>query len=367
MSVDCVLVGSDSDGQKCYWGGKGKLVYKLSEAKVYSDYQAAERACKRIKKAKFFYNDVEAEQAADEEAGGEDLIKAKLACPVAKGEAEQASNGLDLKGYKRGEMLNEAQLLDTLGNCKERYEFYLLGYGHNAVMSNWFEGRCVQILDMLGYNDSINIVNQWRDEALEGKANEVAGDDRVNCPHCQQQVTTHLDGMVSEGTIEMNMHNGEPHYRLPAKEPVQAVCFSAQPVANGAEVQGLEDETLCDGCHYPLSECICSYLAAEQAKQGDTRAMQSLGHTSQTIAWVKAGEVKPEEFLPDVKHDPIYPPFVRQLIDARFLLEKIASVEFCNDCLMKLSPLLQDMSNILTQSINEHEENMRRVKQWDAR
>jgi hypothetical protein len=78
MSVDCVLVGSDGEGQKCYWGGKGKIVYKLSEAKVYSDYQAAERACKRIKKAKFFYNDVEAEQMTENITDFDELLEVTL-------------------------------------------------------------------------------------------------------------------------------------------------------------------------------------------------------------------------------------------------------------------------------------------------
>lgn len=52
----------------------------------------------------------------------------------------------------------------------------------------------------------------------------------------------------------------------------------------------------CDGCHY--EHCICDYLAAERASEGDTSAMESLGWTSYTIEQVEAGELEPEEFLP---------------------------------------------------------------------
>jgi len=249
---------------------------------------------------------------------------------------------VDLKGYKRGEARSESELMVSLEYGKECLETYTLQ--GNTAMTNWYQGRCMQILDILGYEDSIGIVHQWENEAL--KAKEVASDDRVNCPHCQQRVTTHLDGMgdnarvrcdecgkdlnfepdnevaseqvmdvtqlpdfdhligvtlermVSEGKIEMKFHNGEPHYGLPqTEEPVQAVCFSAQPVANGAEVPVLEDEPLCDGCHHV--RCICDYLAAERAVEGDIFAMKSLGHRNETITWVREGEIKPEEFLPD--------------------------------------------------------------------
>lgn len=194
MSVDCVLVGSDGEGQKCYWGGKGKIVHKLSEAKVYSDYQAAERACKRIKKAKFFYNDVEAEQAADE-----------------------------------------------------------VEYGINTA----YPGACCRC-------------GAFANETFEG-------DGKKYCWGCY----------VDKGYAKHSQ------YEDMTKEPVQAVCFSAQPVMSSEEVPVLEDETLCDGCHQPESQCYCEELAFEQAAEGDISAMQSLGYTSQTIAWVEAGEVEP--------------------------------------------------------------------------
>lgn len=65
-----------------------------------------------------------------------------------------------------------------------------------------------------------------------------------------------------------------------------------------AEADRIDHEatlTLCDGCHQ--YECICDYLAAERAAEGDTIGMESLGWTSQTIELVEAGELEPEEFL----------------------------------------------------------------------
>ena len=173
---------------------------------------------------------------------------------------------VDLKGYKRGKMPNKAELLRSLEIWKEIYEGHVV---KESDMSDWSQGHCEAILWALGYDtrDTQNIVTQWACEALEAK--QVAGEEAMD-------ITQHA---------------------LLTKEPVQAVCFSAQPVANGAEVPVLEDETLCDGCHH--ARCICSYLAAQQAAQGDISAMQSLGYTNETITWVKEGGIKPEEFLPD--------------------------------------------------------------------
>lgn len=53
--------------------------------------------------------------------------------------------------------------------------------------------------------------------------------------------------------------------------------------------------------------------------------------------------------------NPIYPPFIGQIIEARSLLEKVVSVELCPACVVKFSPLLQEISNLLMQSIDEHE------------
>lgn len=53
--------------------------------------------------------------------------------------------------------------------------------------------------------------------------------------------------------------------------------------------------------------------------------------------------------------NPIYPPFIGQLVAARFLLEQVVSVANCSDCVVKLWPLLQNISNLLMQSIDEHE------------
>jgi hypothetical protein len=53
--------------------------------------------------------------------------------------------------------------------------------------------------------------------------------------------------------------------------------------------------TLCDGCHQ--HHCVCDYMTAERAAEGDTRGMESLGWTPWTIKQVEAGQLEPEEFL----------------------------------------------------------------------
>ena len=56
-------------------------------------------------------------------------------------------------------------------------------------------------------------------------------------------------------------------------------------------------ETLCDGCHYPLDDCMCEYFAACRAADGDPAGMEILGYTDQSIRDVMDGEIEPEEFL----------------------------------------------------------------------
>jgi hypothetical protein len=138
----------------------------------------------------------------------------------------------------------------------------------------------------------------------EFEVNELQHDDRFTCPHCKERVTTHLDGWENTrvlcdecggdlgiepdeevtGEEEYGVNTAYPgaccrcgsfasetfegdgncycwdcyvdkgyakhsQYEDITKQPVHAVCFSAQPVANGSEVPVLEGQSDCPRCH----------------------------------------------------------------------------------------------------------------------
>lgn len=73
------------------------------------------------------------------------------------------------------------------------------------------------------------------------------------------------------------------------------IALLQQAKEQGAKLDHEATLTLCDGCHQ--YECVCDYVAAERAAEGDTRGMESLGWTPWTIEQVEAGELEPEDFL----------------------------------------------------------------------